>query len=296
MATRDAETAERLSTAPTGRRVRPTEAHTTVTGGGGVRLHVAEAGNPRGRPIVFIHGFSQCWLAWSRQMSSDLADDYRLVAMDMRGHGLSEKPREGYDDSRLWADDVGAVIRALSLDHPVLCGWSYGSLVILDYIRHHGEDGISGVNFVNGITKLGSDEAMSVITPELLSLVPGLFATDVEESVRSLASLLRLFFAQEPSAGDLYLMLGYNVSVPPYVRQALFSRSFDNDDLLPKIRKPVLITHGADDAVVKPAAVDQHKAAMAHAQVRVMANAGHAPFWDDAATFNQHLRAFCESL
>ena len=55
-------------------------------------------------------------------------------------------------------------------------------------------------------------------------------------------------------------MLGYNVSVPPYVRQALFSRSFDNDDLLPKIRKPVLITHGADDAVVKPAAVDQHKA------------------------------------
>ena len=55
-------------------------------------------------------------------------------------------------------------------------------------------------------------------------------------------------------------MLGYNVSVPPHVRQALFSRSFDNDDLLPKIRKPVLITHGIEDAVVKPAVVEQHKA------------------------------------
>src|SRR5215207_8424423 len=137
-----------------------------IKGGGGVQLHVVEVGNPGGRPVLFIHGFSQCRLAWGRQLGSDLADDYRLVAMDMRGHGLSEKPRAGYDDPRLWADDVGAVIRALSLDQPVLCGWSYGSLVILDYIRHHGEDGIGGVVFVDGITKLGSDAAMSVISPE----------------------------------------------------------------------------------------------------------------------------------
>jgi len=95
---------------------------------------------------------------------------------------------------------------------------------------------------------------------------------------------------------NLHLVLGYNVSVPPYVRQALFSRSFDNDDLLPKLRKSVLITHGADEKVVKPAAVDQHKAGLAHAQVQMMASAGHAPFWDDAATFNQGLRAFSESL
>jgi len=267
-----------------------------ITGGGGIQLHLVETGNSKGRPIIFIHGFSQCWLAWNRQLSSDLAEDYRLVAMDMRGHGLSDKPREGYADSRLWADDVKAAIQALSLDHPILCGWSYGSLVILDYIRHYGEDSISRVNFVGAVTKLGSDEAMSVLTPEFLNLVPGFFASDVEESVRSLESLLRICFAQEQSAEDLHLMLGYNVSVPPYVRQALFSRSFDNDDLLPKIRKPVLITHGADDAVVKPAAVDQHKASMAHAQIHVMANAGHAPFWDDAASFNQRLRAFSESL
>ena len=267
-----------------------------ITGGAGVKLHVAETGNAKGRPILFIHGFSQCGLAWSRQMNSDLADDYRLVAMDLRGHGLSEKPREAYGDSRLWADDVNAVIQAMSLDHPVLCGWSYGPLVILDYIRHYGEDGLSGVHFVGAITKLGSEEATSVLTPEFLSLVPGFFATDVEESVRSLESLMRICFAQEPSASDLYLMLGYNLSVPPHVRQALFSRSFDNDDLLPKIRKPVLITHGAEDAIVKPAAVDQHKAGMAHAQIHMMANAGHAPFWDDATAFNSRLRVFSESL
>lgn len=103
-------------------------------------------------------------------------------------------------------------------------------------------------------------------------------------------------FVREPSAADLYLMLGYNLSVPPHVRQALLSRSLDNDDLLPTIRRPVLITHGAHDAVVKPAVVEQHKASMAFAPIHRMANAGHAPFGDDAAGFNQRLRAFAGGL
>jgi non-heme chloroperoxidase len=270
--------------------------HHTITGGGGVQLHVVETGNPHGRPILFIHGLSQCWLTWSRQLGSDLADRYRLVAMDMRGHGLSDKPRDGYADSRLWADDVDAVLQALKLDRPVLCGWSYGSLVILDYLRHYGEAAVGGMNFVGAVTKLGSDEAISVLTPEFLSLVPGFFSVDAEESAGSLQSLLRLCFVQEPSVEELYLMLGYNLSVPPYVRQALFSRAFDNDDLLPRIRKPALIVHGARDAIVKPAIVAQHKAGLAHAQVEIMPNTGHTPFWEDAAAFNGHLRAFCERL
>jgi non-heme chloroperoxidase len=270
--------------------------HREIAGGGGTRLHAVETGNPGGRPILFIHGVSQSWLTWSRQLNSDLADDYRLVAMDLRGHGLSEKPKEGYTDSRLWADDVNAVIRALSLDHPVLSGWSYGPLVILDYLRHYGEDGIGGINLIGGITKLGSEEALSVLAPAFLELLPGLLAADVEESVRSLGSLLRLCFARQPSPEDMYLMLGYNVSVPPYVRQGMFARSFDNDDLLPRLRKPVLITQGVTDEVVKRAAVEQHKASMAHAQVHLVEDAGHAPFWDEAAAFNGRLRKFADSL
>ena len=269
--------------------------HHKIIGGGGIQLHVVEAGKPTGRPILFIHGFSQCSLAWARQLTSDLADDHRLVAMDIRGHGLSDKPREGYENSQLWADDVNGVITTLELDHPILCGWSYGPLPIFDYIRYYGEDGIGGVQIVGGISKLGSDEAASVITPEFLSLLPGFFSTRAEDSVRSLESLLRLCFLKAPSSEELYLMLGYNVIVPPYVRQALFSRSVDNDDILPKMRKPVLITRGTADSVVKSAVVDQHKGLIPHAQIQLMPHAGHAAFWDDAATFNQRLRAFADS-
>ena len=265
-----------------------------ITGGGGIQLHLVETGNARGPSIVFIHGFSQCSLAWCRQLNYELADNYRLVAIDMRGHGLSQKPREGYSDSRLWADDVRAVIKTLNLDHPILCGWSYGPLLILDYIRHYGEDDIRGVNFVGGVTKLGSDEAASALTADFIGLIPGFFSVDAEDSVRSLGSLLRLCFAEELSSDDWYRMLGCSVSVPPYVRQALFSRAFDNDDLLPKLRKPVLITHGTFDAVVKSTVIDQQMGRIASAKIQMMAT-GHACFWDDAVAYNRCLREFAEA-
>jgi pimeloyl-ACP methyl ester carboxylesterase len=44
-------------------------------------------------------------------MNSNLAGEHRLLALDMRGHGLSDKPLNGYNDSKLWADDVNAVIQ-----------------------------------------------------------------------------------------------------------------------------------------------------------------------------------------
>ena len=270
--------------------------HHAIAGGGGSLLHLVETGNPQGQAILFLHGFSQCSLAWTKQLGSDLAKSYRLVAMDLRGHGSSDKPRDAYGDSKLWADDVNAAIRQLELDQPILCGWSYGPLVILDYVRHYGEEAIGGIHFVDGITRLGSEEAVSVLAPEFLALVPGFFSSDVNESVQSLESLLRMCFAREPAAADLYQMLGYNVSVPAFVRQALFSRVFDNEDLLPTIRKPVLITHGADDAIVRQTVVEQVRARVPHAQIQIIEGAGHAPFWDDAASFNGRLGALCEEV
>jgi non-heme chloroperoxidase len=267
-----------------------------VTGGGGLQLYVEETGNPNGRPILFIHGFSQCRLAWSKQMDSDLAQDFRLVAMDIRGHGLSEKPREAYNDPKLWADDVQAVIQTLGLDRPILSGWSYGGVIICDYLRFYGEDRIGGINLVGAVTKLGTDAALAVIGPDLLANVQGLFSADVEESVRTIQTFLRLCVYEEPSPRDFYFFLGYNMIVPPYVRQGLFSRALENDDLLPQIRKPVLITHGEKDALVLLTAAQQHAAAIRQAQTSFYPNVGHAPFWEDAPRFNRELRAFAESL
>jgi len=267
-----------------------------VTGGGGITLHVEETGNRRGRPILFIHGFSQCRLAWKKQMASDLARDFRLVAMDIRGHGLSDKPQGAYGDSRLWADDVHAVLTTLKLDRPILSGWSYGGVIICDYIRVHGEERLGGVNFVGAVSKLGTDAAFSVISKEFLGIAPGFFSNDVGESMKSLTAFMRMCVHRAPSAEDLYFMLGYNTIVPPHVREALFSRKLDNDDLLPRLTRPMLITHGASDAIVLTEAARQHARAVPHARLSVYPAVGHAPFWENAPRFNRELRAFARQV
>jgi pimeloyl-ACP methyl ester carboxylesterase len=106
----------------------------TVQGGGGLGLHVRERGRADGPPILLIHGLSQSHLCWAEQYQSMLADEFRLVACDLRGHGMSEAPLEpeDYTDGQLWADDVAAIIEQLHLDRPVLVGWSYGGFIICD--------------------------------------------------------------------------------------------------------------------------------------------------------------------
>ncbi len=264
----------------------------TVVGGGGVSLHVVETGETNRPAILLLHGLSQAWLAWHRQLNSDLAADFRIVAMDLRGHGRSSKPRDAYQDSRLWADDVRAVIETLQLDRPILCGWSYGPLVILDYVRHYGDDGIAGMQFIGGVTRLGSAQALASLTPEFLELVPGFFSNDTEESVRSLTGLMHLCLVAEPSQADAYLLLGCALATPPHVRHALLSRSLDNDDVLRRLRRPVLITHGTADSVVKSEIVREHTALIKHTQVDLVEGAGHAPFWENSNAFNQRLATF----
>jgi pimeloyl-ACP methyl ester carboxylesterase len=65
-----------------------------IRGGGGITLHAREWGNPDGPAILFIHGWSQCDLCWSGQVSSQLATSFRMVTLDNRGHGTSGKPHK----------------------------------------------------------------------------------------------------------------------------------------------------------------------------------------------------------
>jgi non-heme chloroperoxidase len=266
-----------------------------VTGGDGCQLHVEETGNREGRPILFIHAFSQSRLSWGRQVGSDLADDFRLVTFDLRGHGASDKPGDAYGDPQLWADDVQGIITSLDLDRPILSGWSYGGLVICDYLRKYGEDRVSGINLVAAISKVGTERALAVLPPEFLALVPGLFSNDATESVGALEAMLRMVCYDDLAPADLYGMLGFNV-VPPHVREALFSRTVENDDLLSRLRVPALITHGEEDGCVLPEAARQHAATIPDARLSLYPRVGHAPAWEDAARFNRELREFAAPL
>jgi pimeloyl-ACP methyl ester carboxylesterase len=264
----------------------------TVTGGGGIDLSVDETGHPDGQAILFIHGYTQSRLSWRKQMESDLADDFRLVAIDDRGHGRSEKPEGAYADSELWADDIQSVIETLELDQPVLVGWSYGGLIISDYLETYGDDHIGGINFVGAISKLGTEDALAVIGDDFLELVPGFEAETVEESVDTLETFVRRCVHGELTPDDLYFVLGFNVLVPPHVREGLHSRTVTHDEDLRAITKPVLITHGEEDTIVLPSAAEEHAELVETAETSFYPAVGHSPFWEDAERFNRELRAF----
>jgi non-heme chloroperoxidase len=267
----------------------------TVEGGGGVKLNVIETGGIGRKCILFVHGFSQCSLAWNRQMDSSLASDFRLVALDNRGHGLSEKTPDVYGDSKLWADDLHSVITSLEIEKPVLCAWSYGGVIISDYIRHYGEDKIAGTNWVAGVSRLGAPLAEGkFLGDDFLEISQDLSSVDTEKAVSSLARFIRLCFFDQPAMIDFYQFLGCNLIVPPYVRDSLLARNVDNDDVVKQMSKPMLLSHGDKDQIVKMSMSDHIVGLASHALLSSYAGVGHAPFWERTERFNQELREFRE--
>jgi non-heme chloroperoxidase len=274
-----------------------------IIGGAGVRLRAVEAGNPSGRAILFIHGWSQSHLSWSRQLNSRLCDTFRLVAVDLRGHGESDKPRDAYGDSALWADDVQAVIDALSLERPILSGWSYGGLIINDYIRHHGQERLGGINYVGAATDLGIETSYNFLGAAWDSLLPGqdgsvsgtVFSDDAAEAATAMRTFLRRCFPEPLPIDEEMPMLGFNLVCPPRVRLELLSRTLQNDAVLEMIRVPVLISHGNADEVIDIQTARHIASRVRQANVSVYDGLGHAPFWEDADRFNRELAEFASA-
>ena len=227
----------------------------TVRGGGGLRLHVREWGKVDGPPILFLHGWSQNHLCWVKQYESALADEFRLVACDLRGHGMSEAPLEPehYTDGRLWADDLAAIIDELRLERPVLVGWSYGAFVICDYVRAYGQERIAAINFVEGAVKLGEAAFGTLIGPGFLDHFVGATADDLPTNIRAMRSFVKVCASKPLSAEDLETALCWNIVVPAQIRANLAARELDCDDVLRALEVPLLVTQGRADTVVLPA-------------------------------------------
>jgi pimeloyl-ACP methyl ester carboxylesterase len=268
----------------------------TVTGGGGVEIHVEEHGPRDAHPFLLIHGFSQSRLAWTPQFESTLADDYRLVAMDCRGHGASGVPDapDAYRDSALWAADVRAVVEELALDDPTLVGWSYGGLVVSDYLDTHGDGAVSGVVLVGAITEKGTADADRFAGEAFVALDSGFRSTDAAESVAALDAFVGLCVECDLDDADRYRMLGYNVAVPPFVRAAMQDRAVEHETALSDLETPVCLIHGAADPVVRPAAARKHADLFPNATLTVYEGVGHSPFVEEPDRFEADLRRFVE--
>lgn len=136
----------------------------------GVALHCVEW-SPRGSrlPFVLVHGLASNARTWEEVAARLAAAGHPVATLDLRGHGLSDKPGDGYDFTTL-GDDVLRVVDALGYDRPVLVGQSMGGNLALDVARRAGRRlaGVGGVD--GGVIELGDrfpvwEECVEALAP-----------------------------------------------------------------------------------------------------------------------------------
>jgi pimeloyl-ACP methyl ester carboxylesterase len=104
----------------------------------GLRFHFLEWGDPANPPVVLLHGGNQTAHSWDL-VSLALCDRYHIIALDQRGHGDTEWPRDNASGRHEMASDALALIRSLGLGRPTVMGHSMGGIVTMTLLAANPE-------------------------------------------------------------------------------------------------------------------------------------------------------------
>ena len=194
-----------------------------------IRLSVIDAGrSPAERTLLFLHGFGGFAMQWEHQLV-EFADKNRVVALDLRGHGLSDRPTMGYTMDDL-VGDVERVVSALNFPPRfILLGHSFGGAIAATYAVRHPER-VDRLIFV-------STSVDFVLSPLL-----------------KFAFHLPLVIAEPIRA-----MFPKALAAPAFVLKAMFHSTLSKwhgRDYFPRLRAPSLVVIGHRDIVFKQSAYD----------------------------------------
>ena len=217
----------------------------------GTNIGYRVTGPPDGTPVLLLHGWSANLRCWG-SAGQLLADRYRVIAVDLRGHGYSDAPPSGYDDPVAWADDIAGVLAAEEIGTgAVLLGWSYGGIVASDYLTVHGTGAIAGVVYCSAQAGIGPDVPGAALGSAMQRAIPDVFDESPGRAMRGFAQ----FGSANTGPGDdqgenAQRLFGGSLATPPRVRKALFQRTVDNTETLGALEVPALVLHGTADPVV----------------------------------------------
>ena len=278
--------------------------HRVVATDDGGEVFTAERG--RGRPLLLFHGLTLSSATWRYQLL-DLADEFRLITADHRGHGRSQRGSDGCT-LQLMAEDVGGLLEELDLHDAVLVGHSLGAMVILKYLADN-----PGVyeDRVDGLVLLGATATW--IVPASVRMV---FTRVAAPAARRGARYLGRFLGGHFPSNDLtyaVTRLGWGTDAPetlvelnramiaatPYeVFHELSISLFEYDvrQLLSKIELPTLLLVGGKDMITPRHYAEDIAEGLPNAELVVLPGAGHMLMFERRAEVADHLRRFCRSL
>lgn len=268
-----------------------------VSSADGTAIVYRVRGPENARPLVLVHGWSANLACWGTA-AAELARQYRVIAVDLRGHGYSDAPEAGYDDPANWAADIDAVLAAERVtSDAVLLGWSYGGLVITDYLAVHGTGAVAGVVFVGAINGIGPGQAGGRTGAAMQAAIPGVFAERPGAAIRAFSAFGNAMTGPGEDKGvTAQRMFGASLATPPRVRKALFLRTLDRDDVLRGLDVPALVIHGTADPVVDIEAGRHAAQLIPNVRTSYWEGSQHGPFVEDPQRFVREVTEFLDSL
>ena len=251
-----------------------------------------------GSPVVLLHGWCLSSAIWKYQLAA-LADSYRTLAPDLRGHGRSRNVA-GTIDFAGFAGDLADLLEQLNLTKVVLVGWSMGAQIALQASAEL-SGRLAGMVLVSATPCFTSSEGF----PHGLAdkEASGMRLKVQRNSKRALDGFhTRLFTDGELDNNPLSLEIREllaSISPPDTcaLLEALDSLSrADMRHLLPSITVPTVVFNGNHDQICLPQASDYLKEHIAGAEQFVFDGCGHAPFLTQSQQFNAELIRFIRSV
>jgi pimeloyl-ACP methyl ester carboxylesterase len=246
----------------------------------GLKLHYVDvdkrSDNPSSIQLLLIHGAGSSYLAWSFQLR-DLSEEYRLIAINLSGHGMSEDMKGDISLEEHYAEQVSTLVKHLGLNDFVLVGHSMGGGVAMSYVLKKDTVKPQALVLVDTSAEL-----------DIKKLGVGLAKDAIENGIR----LLKNEYFEEIM--DVKKAEARLLSANPGVmlRDIAVCNGFDITDQLGSIDVPTFVIVGENDDVITPAMAKELVTALPRADIAVVKDADHSPMVEQPTEFNRLLRKF----
>ncbi len=265
----------------------------SITATDGVRICFEETGS--GPPLVLLPGINLDHTSWGASVAR-LQAEFRVIAIDLRGHGASDKPAGGYSYEVL-AADVAAVLEGLDIQGEVIVGWSFGGAVAL---RH----ALDAATPPSGLALVGAAVPRMVSGPDWprgLAPEDAGAAIDRELSVEWPSARRAVFermFAEPANDETLDWLWSASIKTPPWVaaacRRTLYGADFRDE--LGRLEVPTLIVHGDADPIIPLASAEAAHERIPASRLVALEGCGHAPALERPQAFDELLAKFAREV
>jgi esterase len=271
----------------------------------GLRFHYREWGDTRTKhALVMLHGYGETSEVWS-ECAQDLAREFRVIAIDQRGYGGSDRASDQDYTRASQVEDLEAIVEALGLRSMTLVGHAMGGANAACYAAEHPEV-VSALILIEtapevlrtGIENLRrvmatADEFASLdqAVEEFRPYFPYANGDQLERRVRA---------ALKPSGDG-----GYEWDFDPIFRDPLARppepdpgqrRLSDLWDCVDRIQCPTMIVRGAETEMLTPEAIQRVHRRIPGSRVSLIEDAGHAVPTDQPGSLSLNIREFLQSL